>query len=228
MADYPSSVYTPRTKENLPGYPYTPANKYIGYSEDITYLENEVLAMIADMVGTGVAGGLKGAYATLSARLAVHDAMIPTSYLDTDGTLAANSDSKIASQKATKTYVDTKVPQGIATTDGPTFDHVHLTNGAVIGGSDQLRIWTYTKTLTTEEATNDWCNIPITAVTLAKVRSISTCGQRASSGVIYTFGDHASAWFTEGYLETTTNFAMFFGTSWVQNDKMLLTIIEVI
>ena len=34
---------------------------------------------------------------------------IPTSYLDTDGTLAANSDTKLASQKAVKTYVDGKV-----------------------------------------------------------------------------------------------------------------------
>lgn len=32
---------------------------------------------------------------------------MPLSYLDTDGTLAANSDVKIASQKAVKTYVDT-------------------------------------------------------------------------------------------------------------------------
>lgn len=34
---------------------------------------------------------------------------IPTSYLDTDGTLTANSDTKIASQKAVKTYADTKL-----------------------------------------------------------------------------------------------------------------------
>src|SRR6266446_6839505 len=41
--------------------------------------------------------------------------------LDTDGTLAANSDSKIASQKATKTYVDTvaagKVSGPVSSTD---------------------------------------------------------------------------------------------------------------
>lgn len=37
------------------------------------------------------------------------DAKLPTSYLDTDGTLAANSDAKIATQKATKTYVDASV-----------------------------------------------------------------------------------------------------------------------
>jgi hypothetical protein len=33
---------------------------------------------------------------------------IPTSYLDTDGTLTANSDVKVATQKATKTYADGK------------------------------------------------------------------------------------------------------------------------
>lgn len=32
--------------------------------------------------------------------------LIPLTYLDTDGTLAANSDTKIATQKATKTYAD--------------------------------------------------------------------------------------------------------------------------
>lgn len=34
---------------------------------------------------------------------------MPLSYLDTDGTLTANSDTKVASQKATKTYADTKL-----------------------------------------------------------------------------------------------------------------------
>lgn len=37
------------------------------------------------------------------------DAKLDDSQLDTDGTLSTNSDSKIASQKATKTYVDTQV-----------------------------------------------------------------------------------------------------------------------
>lgn len=35
--------------------------------------------------------------------------LLPSSYLDTDGSLTANSDVKIASQKATKTYADTKM-----------------------------------------------------------------------------------------------------------------------
>ena len=37
---------------------------------------------------------------------------------DTDGTLAANSDSKIATQKATKTYADGKVPKSTVTAKG--------------------------------------------------------------------------------------------------------------
>lgn len=37
-------------------------------------------------------------------------AQLPSSYLDTDGTLAANSDVKVPSQKAVKTYADTKLP----------------------------------------------------------------------------------------------------------------------
>ncbi len=36
--------------------------------------------------------------------------VIPDATLDTDGTLTANSDVRIASQKATKTYADTKQP----------------------------------------------------------------------------------------------------------------------
>ena len=37
---------------------------------------------------------------------------------DTDGTLAANSDSNVATQKATKTYADTKVPKSTVTAKG--------------------------------------------------------------------------------------------------------------
>ncbi len=36
--------------------------------------------------------------------------VIPKTSIDTDGTLAGNSDTKVASQKATKTYVDAQIP----------------------------------------------------------------------------------------------------------------------
>jgi hypothetical protein len=49
---------------------------------------------------------VKGVTSAIQTQL---DAKLPTSYLDTDVTLAANSDVKIASQKAVKTYVDNAV-----------------------------------------------------------------------------------------------------------------------
>lgn len=42
-------------------------------------------------------------------------AQMPISYLDVDGTLATNSDTKVASQKAVKTYVDTAVDSKAST-----------------------------------------------------------------------------------------------------------------
>lgn len=53
--------------------------------------------------------------------------------LDTDTTLAANSDTKLASQKAVKTYADTKMPKAGGTFTGATTESVvALTDGATI------------------------------------------------------------------------------------------------
>jgi hypothetical protein len=68
--------------------------------------------------GGGTWGSIGG---TLSAQTDLQgalDAKLDDSQLDTDGTLAANSDSKIASQKATKTYSDTKIASSFLDTDG--------------------------------------------------------------------------------------------------------------
>jgi len=58
-------------------------------------------------------------YAALKAGLSLDNvtnvAQLPASYLDTDGTLAANSDTRVASQKATKTYADGKIPKSAFT-----------------------------------------------------------------------------------------------------------------
>jgi hypothetical protein len=68
-------------------------------------------------VGDGAGGWIYKTYAQLKTALGLtssdvglgnvtNDAQLKASQLDTDGTLAANSDTKVASQKATKTYVD--------------------------------------------------------------------------------------------------------------------------
>lgn len=45
MADFPTSVYSPRTKENRSGVVYEPANTKRIYAEDISLLDDEVVAI---------------------------------------------------------------------------------------------------------------------------------------------------------------------------------------
>ncbi|GAH28073.1 unnamed protein product, partial [marine sediment metagenome] len=63
-AEYPSGVYSPRTKENKPGVEYTPGKTTIGYAEDITKLDDEVVAIETEL------GTLpKGVWTDVKARL---------------------------------------------------------------------------------------------------------------------------------------------------------------
>ena len=45
MATFPGGVYSPRTKENKIGVEYDPTKTRIGYAEDITKLDDEVVAV---------------------------------------------------------------------------------------------------------------------------------------------------------------------------------------
>ncbi len=68
MADFPGGVYLPRTKQNKAGVVYDAAKADIGYAEDITKLDDEVVAIedfllpqyifahINDTIAVGVAG----------------------------------------------------------------------------------------------------------------------------------------------------------------------------
>ena len=80
-----------------------------------TDLAAETAARIAGdaaSVATAAADATTKANAAQAAAIA---ASLPVSYLDTDGTLAANSDVKVASQKATKTYADGKIAKSAFT-----------------------------------------------------------------------------------------------------------------
>lgn len=58
---------------------------------------------------TALTAGREVTFPDKDGTVAYLDDILPASYLDTDGTLAANSDSKIASQKAVKTFVENAV-----------------------------------------------------------------------------------------------------------------------
>jgi hypothetical protein len=60
---------------------------------------------------------------------------LPMSYLDIDGALAANSDVKVASQKAVKTYADTKVAQTVTVNGHALSSNVTVTKSDVSLGS---------------------------------------------------------------------------------------------
>lgn len=64
MTDYPGAVYSPRTKENKAGVVYDASKKTIGYVEDITKLDDEVVAVETEL-GTNP----KGAKADVKTRL---------------------------------------------------------------------------------------------------------------------------------------------------------------
>lgn len=51
MADFPGGVYSPRTKENQPGVEYDAAKTKIGYAEDISKLDAEVVAIETELQG---------------------------------------------------------------------------------------------------------------------------------------------------------------------------------
>lgn len=65
MATYPGGVYSPRTKENKAGVVYDAAKKTIGYVEDVTKLDDEVVAVETEL-GTDP----KGVFADVKTQLA--------------------------------------------------------------------------------------------------------------------------------------------------------------
>lgn len=70
--------------------------------DDLTDLPTLGTAAAADT------GDFDAAGAAATAQSAAETASVPASYLDTDGTLAANSDAKVATQKAVRTLTATK------------------------------------------------------------------------------------------------------------------------
>ena len=51
MANFPSGIYSPRIKENKAGIVYDATKKAIGYVEDITKLDDEVVAIETELNG---------------------------------------------------------------------------------------------------------------------------------------------------------------------------------
>ena len=64
MANFPDAVYSPRTKENKADVIYEPLKKTNSFAEDITKLDDEVVA-----IETELGANPKGGFASLKARI---------------------------------------------------------------------------------------------------------------------------------------------------------------
>src|SRR3990167_6000177 len=89
---------------------------------------------------------------------------IETSYLDTDTSLAANSDTKIPSQKAVKTYIDTSGGANASETARGIVEEAtdaEVTAGTATGGTGAKLIITPAKLLTYFTRSVATTNIPV-------------------------------------------------------------------
>jgi len=148
---------------------------------------------------------------------------LPDSYLDTDGTLAANSDTKLATQKATKTYVDS---------NGGGFNQGFMNNGKIVvtvasnnitvalktaSGADpsasspvKIRIGDTIRTVTaalsvTKNAGTNWCNAGSAELATKEIDYFVYLGYNATDGVVIGFSRIPSAAQYSDFSVTTTN-----------------------
>ncbi|HHT9146010.1 MAG TPA: hypothetical protein ACFYD4_10095 [Candidatus Wunengus sp. YC61] len=90
-------------------------------------------------------------------------------------------------------------------------------------GAENLKIWTYSHTITAAEIIATYTNFAITAVTLAKVRSLSVAWLNAAGTNVWS---QQVARYTYLRLVSTTSFEIEFGASAAENDVISVTIIE--
>ncbi len=109
----------------------------------------------------------------------------------------------------------------ITATQDTALDEAVAMSSKVNRGAESLKIWTYTHTITAAEDLANLTDITITAVVLAKVRSISVV--ILDGGMVW---NDKINFLIRSYLTTTTNLRIQLAAAAVENDIISLTIIE--
>ena len=159
---------------------------------------------------------------------AANSSSLPTTYLDTDGTLNANSDSKIASQKAVKTYTD-NVAQGLSAKPSAivatitTLPSYIYNNGTLGVGATITGVATGTLTIDSHlVALNDYILVKNETTTSQPYNGLYKCTLAGATGVAfiltrdtsmdqtgefsgaYVFIESGSTYTGAGFVSTTT------------------------
>jgi hypothetical protein len=192
---------------------------------------------IRQEIGTVLVKGVGNGALQIVARSVFNDALIDhggligiadddhTQYLLADGTRALAGAWDMGSQALTNVNVDggaiDGTPIGANSASTGKFTTIQAT------GAEALKVYTYTHTLTAQNITDTYCDITITAVTLANVRMFSCNGYDVGSNLWSTSGnDHDAGGFCRGRMTSTTNVRVYFGTDFAASDIIMVTIME--
>jgi hypothetical protein len=129
---------------------------------------------------------------------------------------------------ASKSVADTRTALGLGTADNPTFAAPVLTSFKA-SGAEQLKIWTYTHTVSAQDITDGHIHITISAISLAKVRDLSFAYQDTDAAVVYDeYQASGNALVSAFYIESTTSVFVSFQPVAAATDIVSITIIEAV
>ena len=115
MADYPTGIYSPRTKENRAGVIYTPAKTTVGYAEDVSLLDDEVVA-----IETELGANPKGGHDSVADRFNDDEAVMVT---------LTGAETLTNKRKKPRVYTTTDISgtPGVLTPEINTYDYFEIT-----------------------------------------------------------------------------------------------------
>jgi len=95
-------------------------------------------------------------------------------------------------------------------------------------GAEAIKIYTYTHNITAQNAIDNYCEITITSVTHANVRLLQACAHKASDDTVYNWDVVGGGLPLFVRIVTNTTCRVQFGTAYLENDDIMVTIIEAV
>lgn len=201
MTNFPTTIYSPRTKENRPGIIYNEANKTIGYAEDVVKLDDEVVALQTKVGvdGSAIVTTLDYLLKNINsinpghkhnALSALDDSPAQALYIDNDGNVGIGTITPTAKLDLVdgdlKTTGDIYVNDLIATGDGNFYELII---------TKPLHNWLFTSTL----VPGALGLVPLSAAYQARLQIFDFAGDGNNNVIIDMYGAGKPTNFTGGH-----------------------------